>query len=256
MRDLRRVWHLLLLALDHGIHARLVPAMEGQGSSEQLVHDNAYSPPIGREGVTIASQEFRCKVSWCARPHERGLTLEEDSGHAEINDLQVALLIQKQVLQLEVPVHDVMVVEVLDAEDELDEEELDLPLVEPADLLEHRGELAAADERHDEVEPFFRLEEHLQLDHELVVGDFEDLELREGLRDGVLLDEPVFSDALDGVHLVSPGQLTAVHLPEGSHAKGMRDEKVVQSYGRVGAFSREHELRLILAVEFRANLLM
>ena len=256
VRDLRCVWYLLLLVLDHRIHALCALAMERQGSGEHLVHNNAYSPPIGGEGVTVASQELRCEVSGCSRHFERDLVLEEDPGHAKINDLQVALLIQKQVLQLKVSMHDVLVVEILDAKDELDDEELDLLLVELAGLLEHRGELTAGHERHDEVESFLRLEEHLQLDHKLVVDSFEDLELRERCTDGVLLDEPVFPDALDGVHLFSPRQLTAVHFPKGAHSKDVRDEKVIQFYCCVLTFIWEDELRLILVVEFCVNLLV
>ena len=152
--------------------------------------------------------------------------------------------------------HDVLVVKVLNAKDELDDEELDLLFVEPVGLLEHRGELTASHERHDEVESVLRLEEHLQLDHKLVVNSFKDLELRERCRDSVLLDEPVFPDALDGVHLVSPRQLTAVHFAKSTHSKDMRDEKVVQFYSCVRTLSWEHELRLILIVEFGVNLVI
>ena len=152
--------------------------------------------------------------------------------------------------------HDVLVVKVLNAKDELDDEELDLLFVEPVGLLEHRGELTASHKRHDEVESVLRLEEHLQLDHKLVVNSFKDLELRERCRDSVLLDEPVFPDALDGVHLLSPRQLTAVHFAKSTHSKDMRDEKVVQFYSCVRTLSWEHELRLILIVEFGVNLVI
>ena len=161
MWDLSCVWHLLLLVLDHRIHALCAPAMERQGSGEHLVHENAYSPPIGRECVTVTSQEFRRKISGCSCPFERCLVLKEDPGHAEINDLQVALLIQEQVLQLKISVHDVLVVKVLDAEDELDDEELDLLLVKSFFLCEHSGEFTTVHERHYEIKSFLRLEEHL-----------------------------------------------------------------------------------------------
>ena len=85
----------MLLILDHMLLALLAPAVEWKHSSEHLEHDNAYCPPVGWEGVTIAFQQFRGEVGRRSRPFEGGLVVEKNSGHAEVNDLEIALLIDK-----------------------------------------------------------------------------------------------------------------------------------------------------------------
>ena len=97
--------------------------------------------------------------------------------------------------------HDVDVVEVLEAKDELDCEELDLLFRESVIIFEHQGEFFTAKKRRNEVEPVTRMEEELQLGQELMIGILEDLKLRESLLDCELLDDSVLSHTLDGVHL-------------------------------------------------------
>ena len=84
--------------------------------------------------------------------------MAEDPDHAKVDDLEIAIVIDQQVFNLEISVHDAAVVEVLDAKDELDGEELDL-LFSKLLLLKNQLKFATANKWHDKVESFVGLEE-------------------------------------------------------------------------------------------------
>ena len=100
MRDSNLVRDLRLLFHDHLALAVLVSAVEGKISSEQLEHDNANRPPVRGESMTFAFEELWSKVPRRSRHIVGGLVDAQDSGHAEVDDLQIAFFVQKQVLQL------------------------------------------------------------------------------------------------------------------------------------------------------------
>ena len=136
MRDSNLVRDLRLLFHDHLALAVLVSAVEGKISSEQLEHDNADCPPVRGESMAFAFEELWSEVPRRSRHIVGGLVDAQDSGHAEVDDLQIAFFVQKQVLQLQVSVHDVAGVQVFQATDQLNDVELDLPLAESFPLFQ------------------------------------------------------------------------------------------------------------------------
>ena len=77
--------------------------------------------------------------------------MAEDLGNAEVDYLQVPVLIEQQVFQLEVAVHNVVLVEVLQPKDKLHTVEFYFSFTEPIGLTKDLRELATSDEGHHEV---------------------------------------------------------------------------------------------------------
>ena len=136
MRDSNGVRNLRLLLHDHLALASLVSIVEGKLAREHLKHDNADCPPVCGESMAFAFEELRSEVPRRSRHIVGGLVDAQDSGHAEVDDLQIAFFIQKQVLQFQVSVHDVAGVQVFQATDQLNDVELDLPLAESFPLFQ------------------------------------------------------------------------------------------------------------------------
>ena len=86
--------------------------------------------------MTIAFEQLRSEVGRSSYDIVRNLVMAQDSCHTEVNDLQIASLVQKQVLQFQVSVHNVAVMQVFYAQDKLNDVKLDLLFFELLLLFE------------------------------------------------------------------------------------------------------------------------
>ena len=136
MRDSNGVRNLRLLLHDHLALASLVSIVEGKLAREHLKHDNADCPPVGGESMAFPFEKLWSEVARRSCHIVRGLVHAEDSSHTEVNDLQIASLVQKQVLQFQVSVHNVAVMQVFYAQDKLNDVKLDLLFFELLLLFE------------------------------------------------------------------------------------------------------------------------
>ncbi len=103
--------------LEHGL---VVVVVEGEAAGHHLVHDDADAPPVDGAPVVHVLQHLRGQV---LRGAAEGLggAAEVDVllAQAEVGDLDVAVLVQEEVLQLEVAVDDAKLVQVVDGADDL-----------------------------------------------------------------------------------------------------------------------------------------
>ena len=71
----------------------------------------------------------------------------------EVGDFEIACVVEEQILQSEVSVHDIALVEVLDAQDELNEVKLDLLLSKLSRTFEDQVKLTTSHKRIYKIEP-------------------------------------------------------------------------------------------------------
>ena len=76
---------------------------EGRDAREQLVDDDTHRPPVGRRRVALSGEHLGRQVLGCAAAGvARALARAELLAQAEIDELEVAVLVEQQVGELEV----------------------------------------------------------------------------------------------------------------------------------------------------------
>lgn len=110
-----------------------VTGLKGRRANEHGVDDYAEGPDIHLIRVPSATlKDLRGNIIWCATNSSLFLALVlETGGKPEIADLNLHFFGEKQVAELEVPVDDVVLVEVLKPFDDLARIAFDLELIEP-----------------------------------------------------------------------------------------------------------------------------
>mmetsp|Transcript_137505 Transcript_137505/g.325694 ORF Transcript_137505/g.325694 Transcript_137505/m.325694 type:complete len:241 (-) Transcript_137505:267-989(-) len=91
---------------------RVRGATEGRAPHEQHVADHSHAPQVALAAVT-ATYHLRAGVMQGAAGHLQQLVLLEDLGEAEVDELQPVLRAVHPVLKLQIPVDDVVPVEVV-----------------------------------------------------------------------------------------------------------------------------------------------
>lgn len=121
---------------------------------------------------------------------------------SKVSNLQITIVVEKQVLRLQVSVHDGVLVKVDDARDDLTEELACLRLGEPLLLDDVVEQLAALSVLHDKVERLRSLDDLIQLDYVRMFDEFKNLDLASHSLDIALVDDAVLLEYLDG-HLLT-----------------------------------------------------
>mmetsp|Transcript_7904 Transcript_7904/g.19224 ORF Transcript_7904/g.19224 Transcript_7904/m.19224 type:complete len:210 (-) Transcript_7904:720-1349(-) len=88
-----------------------VLVIEGGVPGEHLVHEDAKGPPVDRLAMPLALDDLRRKV--LRRPTQGPRPVRDHLRKPEVGDFEVALVVEEKVLRLEVPVNDVVLVEVV-----------------------------------------------------------------------------------------------------------------------------------------------
>lgn len=140
--------------------------------------------PIGGETVALLPEHLGSNVLWGSAHAERldVVILREDLGDAKISDLDVSIFVQQHVLRLEVAVHDIPAVEVLDGREYLRCEVASLVLAELPLIAHDVEQLAPLHVVHQHVDLGGGVEGEVQLHEERVVEVLEDEPLGDGLQ--------------------------------------------------------------------------
>ena len=157
MRHTNLVWYLKWIIHNRFILSVQISVVEGKHASKHMVHDNAHSPEVGCLIVLLSFKLLRCEVCRCANERVGEFVVPEDPGNTEIYYLEVAVRVNHEVLQLEVPVHDITVVEFLETQEKLSHEKLGPLLTKLFLLLEENAHLSTSNEGHDKVKSHIRL---------------------------------------------------------------------------------------------------
>lgn len=92
------------------LHLRDFFVPERSLAKEHLENEDANGPPVHVFVVARVIQYFRCHIHRRAALSPRHLLLADHLGQAEVNQLNVAVVVQQDVLKLQVSVNDVLVV--------------------------------------------------------------------------------------------------------------------------------------------------
>ncbi len=193
---------------------RVPDDVEGTPPGQHLVEQHAQRPPVHREGVVLPAQDLRRDVVGGAAEGGGGVSLPDALlAHAVVGQLDVALVVQEDVVQLEVSVDDAALVEEVECQADLGRVESGVLLRESALALHVEHEVPAAHELDDEEEPARRLEARVQPDQERVVGGrLEDVLLRLHPVDVLVVRHQLLLDDLHGVDALRRLELHHQHL--------------------------------------------
>lgn len=91
----------------------VITVVERQPAAHHLVHYDSGAPPVHGQPVIVVLEHLRGQVFRRAAEGLRGATVRDlFLAQAKVGDLDVAVLVQQQVLQLQIPVHDLVRVQI------------------------------------------------------------------------------------------------------------------------------------------------
>ena len=144
----------------------------------------------------------------------------EAGAEAEVGQLDVAILVDQDVVGLDVAVDEAQVVDTLDGAGELADVEAGERLAEDLELYEQVHEVAARHIVHDKVEALLVLERVVEFDDPFVVGLGQDVPLGLDVRRLVAVEDVTLVEDLHGVEALAVVPLAdQVDLAEGAEAE-------------------------------------
>ena len=224
-----------------------VPSVVGPSSQHQFVGNYSHCVVVNRKRVVLPAHHLRSHVARSPAGVCRIVGLDESS-NAEIGGSEVALVVKDQVFRFDVPMDDVVEVQVLEAHQDAGDEELCLHLLKPSPAAHVVAQVPADQQVHDQVEVFPVLKGVGHVDQEGVLQPRQQFPLVEHRMDAFLADNLGLVHLLHRVHLLSLLQLHAPHLPEPALAHHVLAVKVVP----VHLLALQHQsLPRLLALELR-----
>lgn len=174
-------------------------------------------------------QHLRGKVLRSPAQGVLALVLLNGLGHAEIRQTDIPMNIHENILGLEVPVGDVLIVEISHTENDTGGVEFRAVLLEAASELKMLEELASFHELHREEDLLRRLERVLEADKHRMLRLLQDLPLVLGMLDLFLVDDLVLAQRLKREVLLVVLLLHEHDLPEGSATENLQEVEVVDA---------------------------
>lgn len=87
-------------------------------AGEEHIHEHAKAPPVHGAVVPVSKDILGRDVAWGATERVCAVALIEDLGKAKVTELGVAVVVDEDVLGLEVAVHNVALVQVLQGQND------------------------------------------------------------------------------------------------------------------------------------------
>ena len=158
---------------DNGaVYILLGAAVEGRAAREEDMSDDAHAPNVHALVIGLLLDDFGSHVEGRAEDLTEAALGPVETGEAEVCQFQIELAWrvglfwrQKDVLGLNVPVHNVLLVHVVERKEELFDDVGGLSLGHPLDLDDMVVEFAACDQLSDDVEVGIVLEQLEDADH-------------------------------------------------------------------------------------------
>lgn len=144
---------------------------------------------------------------------------------AEVDNLDVHILVEKQVLRLQVAMANLDLVEVLDASEDLVEEPARFAILQSSLLDDVLEKFASAGILHYQEELFGRFDDFIQLHDVRVSNDFQNVNLSHHSRDVSLVFDFIFLEDLDGNLLMSQLVYAFTHFSKSTRADSFSCKK-------------------------------
>eukprot|EP01139_Manchomonas_bermudensis_P005649 Amastigsp_a175486_287.p2 type:complete len:380 gc:universal Amastigsp_a175486_287:226-1365(+) len=213
---------------DLAIHQIGVVRVECREPREHLEEEHAEGPPVDGFVVAVALENLWRKILGGSAERPRGLALAHALfAEPKVCDAHVAFVRDQNVLGLEIAVHNVEAVEVLERARQLGSVELTALGREADFLLEMEEQLAAVDVVEDEIQLGVALERELEADNERVVDAPKDPLLCARVLDLVALDDGVLGEHLHGVETPCVFLRDEHHLAERAFAQNLEQIKAL-----------------------------
>jgi hypothetical protein len=178
--------------------------------------------------VSSAVDHFRGKILGCTAKTHGELLLANHFCKAVIDNLQVAIGINQDVLELKITMGNTLRMKVANCHNNLGSIELDNNLWESLLALENFVQLSTSNEGHDKVKAELRLEEIVHAHKEWVIAAKQDILLEFSVIHLIILEEHIFSDRLDSVQLLILLQLSEVDFTESTSTKDNNELEVLK----------------------------
>ena len=227
LRSIREVHRLRLDKLVHLGVTRLA-RVEWRESNNHFVGQDAEGPPV--DGVRVADllQDFRSEILRSTAEGVRLLVLSQNLGEAEIGKQKIAILVQQNILRLEIPINNLLLVEVAEGQGDAQTVELGSLLRELSRLSKMHKQLAASDKLHDEEDLEVGLEDELHAHEERMVGLLQNIFLKHGRLNLIVVQNDIFSERLHCKHCLGVLLLHQEHFSETALANNLLDFERVQ----------------------------
>lgn len=165
--------------------------VEGREAHDHLVGEDAERPPIYWEGMADLFEDFGGKVLWGAAEGVGLLICLQDLGETEISETDVAIFSHQNVLRLEIPIDDILLVEMPNRQGHRERIELCPGLGELPCFTQVHEEFATAHELHHEENLLICLEYVLHTHEEGMIGLLQNLLLQQCGLDLIVIDDYV-----------------------------------------------------------------
>jgi len=173
--ELRRT---VVSSQDFLVQGSCVLILEGQIAAHQGKENNTTAPQVAKRwDIAVACDHLRRCVARGAACRFQQLTIPEDVAEPEVDNLYILVLIEQEVLRLQIPVHDVHGMDLLQARYDLMEEAACLWLGHTSLRYDVVEQLAAARILHDKVKLAPCLDDLIKLHYVWVPDKFENVYL-------------------------------------------------------------------------------
>ena len=119
-------------------------------TNDELVQQSACAVNIRSSVMALTHEYFRAHVLGRATERVRSLALRYNFRQSKISNLNVAIDVNKYILRLDVSIHNFLLVQVLETEQQLSKVELRLLFCELLDLAQVEEHFTAGAQVHDE----------------------------------------------------------------------------------------------------------
>lgn len=136
---------------DRTVHKMLIFVEEWRDTDKHFIKQNSQSPPIHCVIVALSGQHLGGQVLCRATKRPGNLVFVDLGGETEICQQQVAIAIEQDIFWLEVPVNDILLMEMAECDGHLSNHKLSLVVAEASDFDEMPEQLSALHKVHQEI---------------------------------------------------------------------------------------------------------
>jgi len=203
---------------------------ERRSAGGHLVQQDAQGPPVNAKAVTFHVENLGGQVLSCAAEGV-GLVLSvvEELGEAEVSQRHISILVHKHVLRLQVPMHDVVLVQVAHSENNLRANKLHCFLFKPLISVDVVVDVSAGEEVQEKVNTEFVLEHKVHGVDEGVLRLEKDIFFVFNVFHLLLLNQDVLVDSFHRVELLHLLIVNEEHFAERPFVDNPLDLEIGQS---------------------------